>query len=229
MGAAPWVVLQHVAYEGPGAVLDAIRRGGRVPAVIRIDQGEPVPAVASVGSMAGLVVMGGPMSVHDEGLGWLHDERVLMKAAVDAGLPVLGICLGAQQLAVALGGVVAPGPEPEVGVGEIHLGPASLHDPVLGPAGSPLACMHWHADTFTLPDGAVLLASSDRYPHQAFRFGQRAYGLQFHVEVTASLVAHWGPHLPPGVFVRAPDIARIARAGQGVLERFVALAVAEEA
>jgi GMP synthase-like glutamine amidotransferase len=158
----------------------------------------------------------------------LHHERVLMKAAVDAGLPVLGVCLGAQQLAAALGGVVAAGAEPEVGVGEVHLGSAARHDPVLGPAGSPLACMHWHADTFTLPDGAVLLASSDAYPHQAFRFGQRAYGFQFHVEVTASLVGHWGPHLPPGVIVRAPDIAHIGRAGQGVLQRFVALATTKE-
>jgi GMP synthase (glutamine-hydrolysing) len=179
--------------------------------------------------LAGLVVMGGPMSVHDEGLAWLHDERLLMKAAVDAALPVLGVCLGAQQLAAALGGVVATGPEPEIGAGEVHLGPASLHDPVLGPAGSSLACMHWHGDTFTLPDGAVLLASSDVYPHQAFRFGERAYGFQFHIEVTASLVGHWGAHLPPGVIVRAPDIAHISRAGRGVLERFVALANAAEA
>jgi len=227
MGAAPWYVLQHVAYEGPGAVADAIAHGGYRHVVIRIDQDEPVPATESVGDMAGLVVMGGPMGVHDETLAWMREERLLLKAAVDAGLPVLGVCLGAQQLAAALGGVVATGPEPEVGVGEVHLSAASLHDPVLGPAGSPLACMHWHADTFTIPDGAVLLASNDAYPHQAFRFGERAYGLQFHIEVNASLVGHWGPHLPPGVIVRAPDIAHIGRAGQGVLQRFVALAATE--
>jgi GMP synthase (glutamine-hydrolysing) len=99
---------------------------------------------------------------------------------------------------------------------------------VLGPAGSPLPCVHWHTDTFTLPDGAVLLASSDVYPHQAFRFGERAYGFQFHVEVTASLVGHWASHLPPGVIVRAPDIARIGRSGSGVLQRFVGLATPKE-
>jgi GMP synthase-like glutamine amidotransferase len=224
MGADPWVVLQHVRYEGPGAIAEALDHAGHPQRVVRIDQGEPVPAAPTVGAMAGLVVMGGPMGVHDAELGWLHDERVLMKAAVDAGLPVLGVCLGAQQLAFALGGVVATGPVDEVGVGEVHLGPNAVGDPVLGPAGSQLPCMHWHRDTFTLPDGAVLLASSDLYPHQAFRFGARAYGLQFHVEVTASLVGHWGPHLPPGVIVRAPDIAHIGRAGYGVLERFVALA-----
>ena len=228
MSAGLWFVLQHVAYEGPGAIADAIRRSGAAHAVVRIDQGESVPAVEAVDDMAGLVVLGGPMGVHDEGLGWLHDERALMRAAVEAGLPVLGVCLGAQQLAAALGGVVAAGPEPEVGVGEVHLTPAARHDPVFGAAGSPLACVHWHGDTFTLPDGAVLLASTDLYPHQAFRFGERAYGLQFHVEVTASLVGHWGPHLPPGVVVRAPDIAHISRAGIGMLERFVTSGAAKE-
>jgi GMP synthase (glutamine-hydrolysing) len=228
MAAVPWCVLQHVAYEGPGAVADAIVRGGHTVAVVRIDRGEPVPPTDAVGDLAGLVVMGGPMGVHDEDLAWLAEERALLKAAVDADLPVLGVCLGAQQLAAALGAVVATGPQSEIGVGEVHLTPAALPDPVLGPAGSTVACMHWHADTFTLPDGAVLLASSDLFPHQAFRFGRRAYGLQFHIEVTASLVGRWGPHLPPGVIVRAPDIAHISRAGQGVLERFVALASAGE-
>jgi GMP synthase (glutamine-hydrolysing) len=229
MAGAPWFVLQHVAFEGPGAIGDVLCRSGHSQRVVRIDQGEPVPSAESVGGMAGLVVMGGPMSVNDEELAWLHDERRLLRAAVDAGLPVLGICLGAQQLAAALGGVVAPGPEPEIGVGEVHLGPAALHDPVLGPAGSPLACMHWHGDTFTLPDGAVLLASNDAYPHQAFRFGERAYGFQFHIEVTANLIGHWRPHLPPGVIIRAPDIAHIGRAGEGVLQRFVALATSGDA
>jgi GMP synthase-like glutamine amidotransferase len=83
--------------------------------------------------------------------------------------------------------------------------------------------VHWHADTFTLPDGAVRLAQSDAYENQAFRFGRRAYGLQFHVEVTGALVAHWGPHLPAGVFVRAADVAHVSRAGAGILNRFVAL------
>ena len=72
--------------------------------------------------------------------------------------------------------------------------------------------MHWHGDTFSLPDGAVRLARNDAYENQAFRVGPCAYGLQFHVEVTASLVAHWGPHLPAGVFVRASDVAHVARA-----------------
>jgi GMP synthase (glutamine-hydrolysing) len=192
--------------------------------VVRIDQGEPVPTPDDVAAMTGLVVMGGPMSVHDP-LPWLAEERALIKAAYRAGIPVLGICLGAQQLALALGGEVTTGPEPEVGVGEVHLTNNCRHDPLFGPAATPLPCFHWHRDTFTLPEGAIPLATSEQYEQQAFRVGERAYGLQFHVEVTASLVAHWGPHLPHGVFVRTADVAHISRSGAGVLQRFVALAI----
>ena len=224
MSPAPtWVILQHVAYEGPGAIAGAITARGQTPTVVRIDQGEAVPV--SPDGMSGLIVMGGSMGVHDtDAHPWLVAERELLADAVTAGLPVLGVCLGAQQLALALGAGVMSGTAPEVGVGEVHLTPEGRHDAVLGPAGSPLPCMHWHQDVFGVPDGAVLLAWSDLYPHQAFRYGTRAYGLQFHVEVTASLAAHWGPHLPSGVFVRAPDIAHVGRSGPGILERFVALA-----
>ena len=122
---------------------------------------------------------------------------------------MLGVCLGAQQLAAALGAPVTRGPAPEYGVGEVHLTTEAIGDPVFGPAPSPLPCVHWHGDTFGLPEGAVRLAGNDAYENQAFRVGARAYGLQFHVEVTASLVAHWGPHLPPGVYLRASDVAHV--------------------
>jgi GMP synthase (glutamine-hydrolysing) len=220
---APWVVLQHVAHEGPGSVALAVSDTGAELRVVRIDRGEPVPAATEVADLAGLVVMGGPMGVHDD-LPWLAVERDLLRAAVEAGRPVLGICLGAQQLAAALGGTVTTGPAPEVGVGEVHLTADAIGDALFDAAPSPLPCVHWHGDTFTIPDGGVRLARSDLYENQAFRVGARAYGLQFHVEVTGSLVAHWGPHLPPGMFVRAPDVAHVSRAGDGIVRRFVALA-----
>ena len=218
----PWVVIQHVAFEGPGAVATAIGDTGAALSVVRVDRDEPIPPPAAAADLAGLVVMGGPMGVSDD-LAWLRDERALLREAVGAGLPVLGVCLGAQQLAAALGAEVKPGPVPEYGVGEVHLTGDALGDPVLGPAPTPLPCVHWHGDTFELPEGAVRLARNDAYENQAFRVGECAYGLQFHVEVTASLVAHWGPHLPPGVFVRSSDVAHVARAGAGILRRFVAL------
>ena len=126
-------------------------------------------------------------------------------------------------MAAALGGAVTRGSAPECGVGEVHLTTAAIKDPVFGPAPTPLPCVHWHRDTFTLPEGAVRLAGNEAYENQAFRVGTRAYGLQFHLEVTASLAAHWGPHLPPGVFVRTSDVAHVSRAGGPALRRFVAL------
>jgi GMP synthase-like glutamine amidotransferase len=217
----PWVVMQHVGFEGPGSVARAVTDSGAALHVVRVDRGEAVPPPDSAGRMSGLVVMGGPMGVHDD-LPWLEDERALLRAAVGAGLPVLGVCLGAQQLAAALGAEVTSGPAPECGVGEVHLTTDAIGDPVFGPAPTPLPCVHWHSDTFSLPEGAVRLARNDAYENQAFRVGERAYGLQFHVEVTASLVAHWGPHLPPGVFVRTSDVAHVGRAGEGIVRRFVA-------
>ena len=98
-------------------------------------------------------------------------ERELIGHAVGAGVPVLGVCLGAQLLASACGAEVFRGEHPEVGVGEVELTPDGQRDPVLGPAGSPLPVLHWHADTFVLPPGAIRLARSYRYPNQAFRIG----------------------------------------------------------
>jgi GMP synthase (glutamine-hydrolysing) len=219
----PWLLVQHVAFEGPGAIAQAIADAGAALTVLRMDRGDLLPPPAVLGEVAGLVVMGGPMSVHDD-LPWLAEERALLRRAVEAGLPVLGVCLGAQQLAAALGAPVLEGPAPEYGVGEVHLTTAAISDPVLGPAPTPLPCVHWHGDTFGLPEGAVRLAGNAAYENQAFRFGDRAYGLQFHVEVTASLVAHWGPHLPPGVFLRESDVAHVSRAGVDIVRRFVGLA-----
>ena len=133
----------------------------------------------------------------------------------------IGRCT-AHELA-ALGAEVSPGAVPECGVGEVHLTTEAIRDPVFGPAPTPLPCVHWHGDTFTLPEGAVRLAGNDAYENQAFRVGGRAYGLQFHVEVTASLAAHWGPHLPAGTYVRASDVAHVGRSGEGIVRRFVAL------
>lgn len=227
----PWVALQHVDHEGPGLVADVLAAAGWTLRVVRPDRGEDLPAP---GSFTGLVVMGGPMGVHDVGAHrWLADERALMADAVGRGQPVLGICLGAQQLAAALGAEVTTGAEPEIGLGRVQLTGAGRTDPVFGPEYRGLAdpavrCVHWHQDTFTLPPGAVHLAATARFPHQAFRSGARAYGLQFHVEVDHRLAAAWRPFLPEGIGVEGPALAEVEAVGRRMLGRFVAVACGTE-
>jgi GMP synthase (glutamine-hydrolysing) len=220
-----WVVVQHVAHEGPGAVGAALSAAGHEVWLVRIDQGDQLPGVDDAADLAGLVVMGGPMGVHDDANHpWLAHERRLMAAAVQAEIPVLGICLGAQQLALALGGEVTTGLRPEIGIGSVRLTDPALEDPVFGPAGADLPCLHWHGDTFSVPDDGVLLAGNEHYPHQAFRCGERAYGLQFHVELTSALAEGWRSHLPAGVTIGADDTDRVSAQGRPLVERFVALA-----
>lgn len=222
-----WAVLQHVSHEGPGAIARVLVEAGHDVVVTRLFLGDALPVVDDI---AGLVVMGGPMGVHDdEEHPWLGPERDLVRAAAARDLPVLGVCLGSQQLAAALGAQVAAGPDEEVGVGQVELTADGRRDPVLGPeyhglSGTTVPCIHWHRDTFSLPDGAVHLAATRRYPHQAFRIGTRAYGLQFHIEADAALADAWRPMLPEGVTLPASDIARIASVGRRILQRFVEVA-----
>ena len=132
------------------------------------------------------------MSVNDEEeLPWLRAEKTLIAEAVRAGLPFFGACLGVQLLAVSLGADVAPGPAPEVGILPVFLTEAAASDPVFADLPRELLTLQWHGDTFSLPEGAVLLASSPAYPNQAFRWGRQAYGVQFHLELSGEMAAEW--------------------------------------
>lgn len=149
---------------------------------------EPVPRDPT--GYSAIVVMGGPMGANDAGtLPWIAEEIDLLRRAVHAGVPVWGVCLGAQLLAAALGAAVYTGPVPEVGVFDITLTAAGRDDPVFGgTAGFP--ALQWHSDTFDIPSGATLLGSSAAYPNQLFRCGIN-YGIQFHLEADATLAAEW--------------------------------------
>ena len=182
------LVLQHIACEPPGVFEDVLAERAHELVRVELDEGEPLPA----GSWDAIVAMGGPMSVNDEGEHpWLAGEKAAIASHVRAGRPFWGSCLGAQLLASALGARVYAGPAPEVGVLAVELTAAGLDDPVLGALPAAIDTLQWHGDTFDLPEGAVLLASSPAYPHQAFRVGRAAYAVQFHVEVTEAMGEEW--------------------------------------
>ena len=145
-------------------------------------------------SYSAVVVMGGAMGAYDDDAHpWLPGVRDLLRVAVGAGLPTLGVCLGGQLLAGALGGQVRPGDEgPEIGPGLVAKRDTAATDPLFGPVPFTPDVLQWHYDSVTeLPAGATLLASSTRYPHQAFRVGEAAWGLQFHIETTPETVRRW--------------------------------------
>lgn len=219
-----WVVAQHAPHEGPGLLGPVLDEAGVDTVVVRLDRGEVLPAP---GGLGGVIVMGGGMGVHDtDAFPWLEDERRWIADTLASGVPVLGVCLGAQQLAAALGASVRTGLAPEVGVGAVVLTAEGRADPVLGPEGEHVAVIHWHGDTFDIPAGAVRLATGDRYPNQAFRYGRTAYGLQFHVEVDDAMAEAWAPELPAEVSLPVEDRRVVEAVGRRILARFVEVASA---
>ena len=182
------LVLQHIACEPPGVFEDVLDERGVELHRVELDDGDALPDWRGFDA---IVAMGGPMSVNDEAaLPWLTEEKRAIGDAVHAGMPYWGVCLGVQLLAASLGARVFPGSEPEVGLLPVELTDEGRADPVFSGLESGLATLQWHGDTFDLPDGAVRLASSSAYANQAFRF-DRAYGVQFHLEVSAEMAREW--------------------------------------
>ena len=143
------------------------------------------------GEYGAIVPLGGNMHAWDESAHpFLADERRLLGEALEDGVPILGICLGAQVLARALGADVREGAAPEIGWLDVSPTGAASGDPVFGHLSGPTGVYHWHMDVFELPPGAVRLASSDQYPNQAFRHGE-AWGIQFHPEVDYEQFSTW--------------------------------------
>jgi GMP synthase (glutamine-hydrolysing) len=183
------LVLQHIACEPPGVYEDVLVERGATVHTVELDEGERLPDRRE---FDGIVAMGGPMSANDEEeLPWLRTEKAFIDEAVRAGTPFFGACLGVQLLAASLGGEVTPGPAPEVGLLPVFLTDAAATDPLFADLPRELLTLQWHGDTFSLPEGAVLLASSPAYPNQAFRWGRSAYGVQFHLELSREMAEEW--------------------------------------
>lgn len=210
-------VLQHVPFEGLGSIAAWLQQKNAALTWSRLFEANVLPSLETVDF---IIALGGPMSVNDEHqFPWLRDEKRFIAAAIKAGKAVLGICLGAQLIANALGARVYSTPEKEIGWFPVCAEAGS--EASFGFPGSTLA-FHWHGETFDLPPDAVHLASSEACRHQAFQLGKRVLALQFHLETTSEsavgLIAHCGHELVAQRFIQSEALllATPASCYQGV-------------
>jgi len=184
------LLVQHAASEGPGLLAQSLEQRRLPLRLVRPDRGESVPRSAA--NSAAIIILGGPMGVYEaDRFPHLRDEITLAADALRRGVPILGVCLGAQILAAAVGARAYHGPAREIGWLPVTLTSAGRVDPLLGLLPSEATVFHWHGDTFDPPHGATHLASSRLYPQQAFRLPPNAWGVQFHPEITEDMVADW--------------------------------------
>ena len=192
------LVLQHHPAENLGAIADALEGAALAWQYVRVFDGHPIPK--DVKGLGGLIVMGGPETVYQlDRYPYLRDEIALIESALKADKPILGVCLGSQLLAATLGSAVRRGEQREIGWFPVRLSDAAEDDRLMRGLPAEFVAAHWHSDVFDLPKEAVALASSDRAPVQAYRYGAKAYGLLFHAEMTreilTALVSEFGEGL----------------------------------
>jgi GMP synthase (glutamine-hydrolysing) len=186
----PVLILRHVPHEAAGTLETALAKAHLE--FQYLDLFHEYPSALNFEQYLGLVVMGGPMNVDEvQKYPFLADDIRWIRQAIDAGMPLLGICLGSQLLAKACGAKVYPGRIKEIGWYPLEPSVAAAEDRLFAGCGPALTVFQWHGDTFDLPRGAVHLAQSALYRNQAFRMGPSAYGLQFHIEMTADMIEDW--------------------------------------
>lgn len=181
-------IFRHIECEGPGFLAEVLEQRQIDFDLIAIDEGQTVSS--SLEGVSGLVFLGGPMSVNDS-LPWLEDELALIRKAHAADIPMLGFCLGSQLISKALGGTVSHGDAgQEIGWHSVQRATGSVAEQWLANIEEPMQLFHWHGETFSLPQGAHLILSSQAYPHQAYVVG-KTLALQCHIEVSAEMVKEW--------------------------------------
>lgn len=183
------LMIQHAAHEHPAILKRVLETQGISSSVVKIYENCTIPDLKEI---SGVISLGGPMHANDrENHPWIPVEIELLRQVAHEGRPVVGICLGAQLLALSLGATVERNKYVEIGWHPIRSNLDGLKDTVFSALGHHPVVYQWHEDTFHLPNGAVALASSDCCERQAFRFGERAYGFQFHPEADHQLVEEW--------------------------------------
>ncbi len=195
------ICFQHVPYEKPGLIANWAEAHGHRLEVVRTDLKDPLEAVKRADA---LIVLGGPMGVHDDAqFPWLVVEKMALRQAIDRKIPTLGICLGAQLLADALGAHVFRGAQREIG-----WYPVEITDGVIG-AGSVITPLLWHGDAFTLPEGARPIGSSAACDVQGFRYGDHVLALLFHIEMTRAgltdLITHCADEIDGSQTCQSPE------------------------
>jgi len=183
----PIAIFRHSPTEGPGHLAAVLDRRHLPWELIPLDAGAAVPGGPD--GFAGLVFMGGPMSVNDD-LPWIPPVLQLIRQAVAADVPVLGHCLGGQLMSKALGGVVTANPVKEIGWGRVEVEENPVARAWFGPETASFLSFHWHGETFSLPDGAVRIMRSAHCANQGFVLGKHL-GMQCHVEMTREMVDAW--------------------------------------
>ena len=207
------LLVVHRRRSDPGQVGDALRAKLWRTDVRCPRAGDALPA--SLDEHAGAVIFGGPMSANDDALPFIRDELDWIPTALESGKPLLCICLGAQMLARSLGAKVGPHPEGMREIGYYPVAPTAAGDGVFG---EPLHAYHWNTEGFELPAGAALLATGDTFPVQAFRYGARAYGLQFHPEIQEDILRLWiekAAHMLDAPGAQAPEVQLSGHARHG--------------
>ena len=182
--------IKHIDIEGPGILGNFFKRKGCKVRMIDLGAGDVLPS--SLDDLQAVVVLGGPMNVYEEDkYPFLKGENEFIRNVVKNEVPFLGICLGAQLLAKACGAKVGKSAKKEIGFFKVELTPEGQRDVLFMGIKRQLDVYQWHEDTFEIPQGGKLLATSKGCPHQAFRIGLHAYGLQFHVEITDKSIKEW--------------------------------------